>query len=131
MGWFGNSYLSEDRREQEERGTHAAKSLRVTQVSLPPISVSHLPAFATILTASLGQVWSVKIPSHFAEGCLGASGRSGSGQRCSASPVSPCTSKWTGQMGCCDELVVFLGLVGEAGWDPPDERLYKKASYSL
>lgn len=34
-------------------------------------------------------------------------------------------------MGCCDELAIFLGLVGEADWDPPDERFYKKASYSL
>lgn len=86
MGWFGNSYLSEDCREQERRGTHTVKSLRVTQVSLPPISVLHLPAFATILKANLAPVWSAKIPSHFAEGCLGASGPFSSGQRGSAAP---------------------------------------------
>lgn len=52
MGWFGNSYLSEDRREQGGRRTHAAKFLRVTRVFLPPISVLHFPAFATTMKAS-------------------------------------------------------------------------------
>lgn len=65
-----------------------------------------------------------------AEGWLGGSLGS-SGQLCPASLLSPLSVKGMGEVCCCAGLEIFLGVAGEAGWDPRDERLSKKASHSL
>lgn len=112
MGWFGNGYLSEDGREPEGRGTHAAK--RHPSVPASDICV----ASSSFCNSFERRCWPGVVsedPSHFAEGRLGASGQFSGGQRCCASLASPCAFKRMGQMGCCDELAIFLGLVGEAG----------------